>query len=73
VAPKSRHTRVNPQSPLATPEADLEKIIREGKYLQGASSSKLLGISGDLPDYVFHTLVLVSHVSHLPITETPVK
>jgi hypothetical protein len=65
--------RANPQSPLATPEPDPEKIIRKGKYLQGASSSKSSGISGDLPDSVFHTPVVVSDIPHLPIAETPVK
>jgi hypothetical protein len=73
VAPKSRHTRSNPQSPLAAPEPDPEKIIKKGKALQGASSSKFSGTSGDLPDSAFHTPVVVSHVSHLPIVETPVK
>jgi hypothetical protein len=41
--------------------------------LQGASSSKFLGTSGDLPDFVFHTPVVFSHVSHLPIVETPIN
>jgi hypothetical protein len=65
--------RSNPQSPLATHEPNPEKIIRKGKDLQGASSSKFSGIYGDLPEFVFHTPVVVSHVSHLPITETHVK
>jgi hypothetical protein len=73
VAPKRKHTRANPQSPLATPEPDPEKIIRKGKALQGASSCKFSGIFGDLLDYVFHTPVFVSNVSHLPITENRVS
>jgi hypothetical protein len=57
----------NPQSPLATPEPDPEKIIRKEKKLQGASSSKSQGISGDLPDFVFHTPVVVYDIPHLPV------
>jgi hypothetical protein len=34
VASKGRHTRSTPQLPLATPEADPEKIIRKGKALK---------------------------------------
>jgi hypothetical protein len=41
--------------------------------LQGSSSSEILGIYGDLPESIFHTPVVFSHVSHLPITETPKK
>jgi hypothetical protein len=73
VAPKGRHTRLNPQSPLAAPEPDPEKILKKGKVLQGASSSKSSGTSGNLPDSAFHTPVVVSHISHFPIVETPVK
>jgi hypothetical protein len=73
VAPKIRDMRDNPQSPLATPEPDPEKNIRKEKDLQGDSSSKFSIFSGDLPDSVFHTSVVFSHVSHLPIIETPVN
>jgi hypothetical protein len=41
--------------------------------LQGASSSKFSGTSGGLPDFVFHTPVVISHVSHLPIIENPIN
>jgi hypothetical protein len=41
--------------------------------LQGASSSKLRGIFGDLPDSFFHTPIAISYVSHLPITGTFIK
>jgi hypothetical protein len=58
---------------LAAPEPDPGKIIRKGKNLEGASSSNFSGTSGDLPDSVFHTSVVVSHFSHLPTVETPVN
>ena len=73
VATKRIRTRDNTHSPLATPVPDLEKIIKKGKDLQGASSSKSLGTSGNLPDYVFHTLVSISKSIHLPEVQTPVK
>jgi hypothetical protein len=65
--------RSNLQSPLATPEPDPEKIINKGKALKGASSSKFSGTFRDLPDTIFHTPVVVSHIYHLPITEALVK
>jgi hypothetical protein len=34
VAPKGRHTRSTPQLPLATPEADPERIIKKGNLSQ---------------------------------------
>jgi hypothetical protein len=73
VAPKRRRTRANPHSPLATPVPDPEKIIKKGKDLQGASSSKSSGTTGNLPDSVFHTLVVISKSVHLPEVQTPVK
>jgi hypothetical protein len=73
VAPKGRHTRLNPQSPLDAPEPDLENILKKGKVLQGASSSKSSGTYRNLHDSVFDTPVVVSHIYHLPIVETPEK
>jgi hypothetical protein len=55
---------------LTTPKPDPEKSIKKGKYLQRDSSSKFSSISGDLPNSVFHTPVVFSHVSHLLIIET---
>jgi hypothetical protein len=47
--------------------------MTKGKDLQGSSSSKSSGISGDLPNFFFHTPIFVSDIPHLPIFETPVK
>jgi hypothetical protein len=58
VASKGRHTRSTPQLPLATPEADPEKITRKGKALQEGTSTAELGISDD---------------SHYPLIETPIS
>jgi hypothetical protein len=58
---------------LGTPKPDPKKIYRKGKSLEGASSSKSLGIFGDLPDSVFHTSIVVSEVPHLPVAETHLK
>ena len=41
--------------------------------MQGASSSKLLGTYGDLPDSNFHTPFVFTHVSHFPTVETPIN
>jgi hypothetical protein len=71
VAPKKIRTRENPQSPLATPVSDLEKIINQGKDLQGASSSKSSGIYGKPPDLVFQRPVTISESSHTPEVESP--
>jgi hypothetical protein len=65
--------RANPHSPLATPVPDPEKIINNGKDLQGDSYSKYSGTNGNIPDYVFHTLVVISKSAHLPKVQTPVK
>jgi len=45
VASSGRHTRSHPKLPLATPEENLEVIIRKGKSNQGESFSSQLGIS----------------------------
>jgi hypothetical protein len=47
VASRGRHTRSTPQLPLATPEADPEKIIRKGKALHEGTSTVEPGISDD--------------------------
>jgi hypothetical protein len=73
VAPKRRRTRDNPHSPLSTPVPDPKKIINMGKDLQGASSSKSSGNTGNLPNYVFHTPVVVSKSIHLPEVQTPIE
>jgi hypothetical protein len=73
VATNGRHIELNPQSPLATSELDPENILKKGKVLQGDSSSKSSGTSGNLPDSNFNTLVVVSHISHFPIDKTPLK
>jgi hypothetical protein len=49
--------RSTPQFPLATPEANPEKIIRKGKTLQGGTSTDEPGISDDF---------------HHPHLETPI-
>jgi hypothetical protein len=50
VASRGRHTRSTPQLPLATPEADPEKIIRKGKALREGDSTVEPGISDDFHD-----------------------
>jgi hypothetical protein len=47
MASRGRHTRSTPQLPLATPEADPEKIIRKGKALHEGTSTVELGVSDD--------------------------
>jgi hypothetical protein len=73
VAPKRRRTRANTHLPLSTPIPYPEKIIKKGKDFQGASSSKYLGNIGNLPNYVFHTPVIISKSIHLPKVQTPIK
>jgi hypothetical protein len=73
MAPKRGRTRANPHSPLATHVPNPEKIIKKGKALQGASSSKSSGNTGNLADFVFHTPVVISKSVHLPEVQTPVK
>jgi hypothetical protein len=50
--------RSTPQLPLATPEADPEKIIRKGKALREGTSTAEPGISNNF---------------HYPPTETPIS
>ena len=47
MASKGRHTRSTPQLPLATPEADLEKIVRKGKAPREGNSTVEPSISDD--------------------------
>jgi hypothetical protein len=65
VASKGRHTRSTPQLPLATPEADPEKVIRRQKILQEGTSAAEPGISDDFHHPPIATPVVVSH---FPIT-----
>jgi hypothetical protein len=69
VAPKGRHMRSNPQLPLATLDADLEKIIKKGKSSQEIFSVAVLGTFGQLPDSILNTQVAVSSIPPLPSTE----
>jgi hypothetical protein len=58
VASRGRHTRSTPQLPLATPEADPEKIIRKGKALREYTSSVEPGISDDFQSPPVRTPIL---------------
>jgi hypothetical protein len=69
VAPKGRHTRSTPQLPLATPEADPEKIIKKGKSSQESFSVVVSGTSGQLPDSILNTPVAISSIPPLPSAE----
>jgi hypothetical protein len=73
VAPKGRHTRSTPHLPLATPEADPEKIIKKGKASQEVFSTTVSGTTGNFPDSTFQTPVVVSSAPLLPFVETPEK
>jgi hypothetical protein len=44
---RGRHTRSTPQLPLATPEVDLENIIRKGKAFGGGTSTTKPSIYDD--------------------------
>jgi hypothetical protein len=65
VASRGRHTRSNPQLPLAAPEADPEKIIRKGKALRGGTSSTEPCISDDF-HYPLGTPIFSSHSIVIP-------
>jgi hypothetical protein len=69
VAPKGRHTRSTPQLPLASPEADPEKIIKKGKASQESFSAVVSGTSGQLPDSILKTPVVISSNPPLPSAE----
>ena len=56
---------IHPLSQLSN-KADPKSNIKKGKVSQGASSSILLGIVGDLPKYTFQRQVVVYRISKLP-------
>jgi hypothetical protein len=66
VAPKGRHTRSTPQLPLTTPEADPERIIKNGKTSQEGISIVVPGDSGNLHDSSFKTPVATSNSPFMP-------
>jgi hypothetical protein len=66
VAPKRRHTRYIPQFPLATPESDLEQIIRKGNAPQEGISTVVSGDYGNLHDSSLKTPVAASHSPIIP-------
>jgi hypothetical protein len=61
LASKGRHTWSHPQLPLATPEADPQKIIRRGKTPQEGTSATELGDSGNFQHPSSETPLVVSH------------
>jgi hypothetical protein len=61
VAPKVRHKRSHPQLPVATPEVDLEKIIRREKAPQEGSSADKPGDSGNFHHPPSETPLASSH------------
>jgi hypothetical protein len=69
VAPKGRHTRSTPHLPLATPKADLEKIIKKGKYSQEGFSAVVPSTTGHFPDSTFKTPINVSSAPLLSSVE----
>jgi hypothetical protein len=66
VASRGRHTRSHPQLPLATPEADLEVIIRKGKASQGETSTTE---PGNLPSPSVETPFSSSQLPSRPFSE----
>jgi hypothetical protein len=57
--------RSTPQLPLATPEANPEKIIRNGKAPREGASAAIPGDSGNFHNPSLNTPVVVSH---FPVT-----
>jgi hypothetical protein len=66
VASRSRHTRSTPQLPLATPEADPEKIVRKGKALREGTSTVEPGISDNFHCPSLETPISASHSPVIP-------
>jgi hypothetical protein len=66
VASKGRHTRSHPQLPLATPEADLEEIIRKGNAFEGETST---AEPGNFPSPSVETPFSSSQLPSRPFTE----
>jgi hypothetical protein len=60
-----KNTRSTPQLPLATPEADPEKIIRKGKAFHEGTSTIELGISDDF-HYPIGTPISIFQPSLIP-------
>jgi hypothetical protein len=58
--------RSTPQLPLATPEADPEKIIRKGKAFRESTSTVEPGISDDFHYPVIRTPISASHSTVIP-------
>jgi hypothetical protein len=66
VAPKGKHMRSTPHIPLATLEADPEKIIKKGKNSQEGFSVVVPGTTGHFLDSTFKTPIVVSSTPLLP-------
>jgi hypothetical protein len=66
MAPKGRQIRSTPHLPLATPEADPEKIIKKGKASQEEFLATITGTSGHLHNSTFKTPVAISDPPLLP-------
>jgi len=60
-----------PHLPLATPEANPEKIIKKGKASQEGFLAAISGTIGNFPDSTFKTLVTTSSAPLLLFVETP--
>jgi hypothetical protein len=71
VASRGRHTRSTPQLPLATPEADPEKIIRKGKALHEGTSTTEPGISDDFHGPPIGTPISAFHSPVIPSVGVP--
>jgi hypothetical protein len=71
VAPKRRHTRSTPQLPLATPEADPEKIIRKGKTPQEGIATVVSSDSGNLLNPYLKTPIVAFDSPIIPSAGVP--
>jgi hypothetical protein len=66
MASRGKHTRSTLQLPLATPEADPEKIIRKGKAHREGASTIEPSISGNFPSPSLETPLIASHFPTIP-------
>jgi hypothetical protein len=66
VASRGRHTRSTPQLPLATPEADPEKIIKKGKAHREGASTVEPCISDNFPSPSLEAPFSASHFPVIP-------
>jgi hypothetical protein len=66
VASRGRHVRSTPKLPLATPEADPEKIVRRRKTPKEGTSVAEPGISDNFHHPPLETPILVSHSPVVP-------